>query len=54
MRMHHRAKLPWERVQAMRRDYLAYVRSLEWCARKYGCGASTVRDIVQYRTRVGS
>ena len=49
--MHHRAKLTAAQVAAIRREYLAYVRGYGYLARKYGCGESTVRDIVQYRTR---
>lgn len=49
--MHHRAKLSAEQVRKMRKEYMAYVVGYGELARKYGCGESTVRDIVQYRTR---
>lgn len=49
--MHHRAKLSSDQVRNMRREYMAYVHGYAELARKYGCGESTVRDIVQYRTR---
>lgn len=48
---HHRAKLTDAQVRAMRADYVPYVISIRALARKYGCGLSTVRDIVTYATR---
>jgi hypothetical protein len=50
-KLHHRAKLSDEAVKAMRAEHLAYVRGYGWLARKWHCGKSTARDIVQYRTR---
>lgn len=47
---HQRARLTDDQVRAMRAEYgpgMGYVR----LSRKYQCGVSTVRDIVQYRTR---
>lgn len=47
---HQRARLTDDQVRAMRDEYgpgMGYVRM----SRKYQCGVSTVRDIVQYRTR---
>jgi DNA invertase Pin-like site-specific DNA recombinase len=52
--IHHRAKLTNEQVRKMRADYLAYVVGYETLAKRYGCGVSTVRDIVQWRTRVNA
>jgi hypothetical protein len=49
--MHHRAKLPDSTIRAMRADYFPYVRGYEWIAKKYGCGISTARDIITFRTR---
>jgi len=48
---HQRAKLTTEQVQAMRADYSAGRGGYVVLSRLYGCGISTVRDIVQYRTR---
>ena len=50
--IHHRAKLPDSAVLSMRKEYLAYVRGYGYLAKKYGCGESTVRDIVNYCTRI--
>jgi hypothetical protein len=52
MRKHHRAKLPFETVKQIRAEHLAYVRGYEMLAKKFGCGASTVRDICTFRTRI--
>lgn len=49
--MHHRAKLSAEQVRQMRKEYMAYVVGYAELARKYGCGESTVRDIVHFYTR---
>lgn len=48
---HHRAKLTDEQVAQIRERYMAYVCGYETLAREYGCAPSTVRDIVQFRTR---
>lgn len=48
---HHRAKLTDQQVREMRYQREAYNRSYGWLAKKFGCGQSTVRDIVKYRTR---
>lgn len=48
---HQRAKLTTEQVQAMRSDYESGRVGYVALSHKYGCGISTVRDIVQYRTR---
>lgn len=48
---HQHAKLTTEQVQAMRADYSAGRGGYVALSRLYGCGVSTVRDIVQYRTR---
>jgi hypothetical protein len=50
--MHHRAKLTNEQVKQMRAEYMAYILGYGYLAKKYGCGESTVRDIVTYRTRM--
>lgn len=51
---HHNAKLTSEQVEQMRqlRDDQPSIWSYQALADKFGCGASTARDIVQYRTRV--
>jgi len=54
--MHHRAKLTNEQVEDMRQLYESWKRAgsnkgYGWLALIFGCGASTARDIVQYRTR---
>lgn len=48
---HQRANLTTEQVQAMRADYQAGRGGYVALSRVYGCGISTVRDIVQFRTR---
>ena len=48
---HQRAKLTTDQVQAMRADYSAGRGGYVALSRLYGCGISTVRDIVQFRTR---
>lgn len=48
---HQRAKLTDEQVRAMRSEYVAYARGYGALAEKFGCGVSTVRDIVNYWTR---
>jgi DNA invertase Pin-like site-specific DNA recombinase len=48
---HHRAKLSDEQVAKIRRMYKYRVVGYDVLAREFGCGASTIRDIVQYRTR---
>lgn len=50
--MHHRAKLTNEQVKAMRAEFLPFARGYGYLAKKYGCGESTARDIVTYRTRI--
>lgn len=48
---HQRAKLTTEQVQAIRAAYSAGGVSYAVLAGRYGCGVSTVRDIVLFRTR---
>lgn len=48
---HQRAKLTDAQVAAMRADYAAGIGGYPALAKRYGCGISTVRDIVQFRTR---
>jgi hypothetical protein len=48
---HQNAKLSDAQVEAIRGEYKPYVIGYETLARKYGCGISTVRDIVQGWTR---
>lgn len=48
---HHRAKLSNDQVRQMRREYRAFVFGYEKSAAKHGCGISTARDIITYRTR---
>lgn len=49
--MHHKAKLPDDKVRQMRSDHKPYVVGYETLAVMYGCGVSTARDICTYRTR---
>lgn len=49
--IHHRAKLTADQVSQMRREYIPYNVGYGELARRYGCGESTVRDIVNYATR---
>lgn len=51
---HHRAKLTYDQVKAIRKSHLAYVIGYETLAKRFNCGVSTVRDIVTYRTRFNS
>lgn len=48
---HHRSKLTSEQVAEMRAVYETGGKGYGFLAEVYKCGASTVRDIVQYRTR---
>jgi hypothetical protein len=50
---HHRAKLSDADVSEMRRlrESRPYIWSYAALADKFGCGQSTVRDIVKYWTR---
>lgn len=53
---HHNAKLSDRAVQAMRETYQRWKdggenKGYEALARMYGCGVSTARDIITYRTR---
>jgi hypothetical protein len=48
---HQKAKLTDEQVSAMRADYEAGRGGYMALSRRYNCGISTARDIVQYRTR---
>lgn len=49
---HPKARLTTEQVKAMRAEYIPHVNGTTTLARKYGCGRSTARDIVNYATRV--
>lgn len=48
---HHRAKLSDEQVAKIRRMYRPRIVGYGELAKEFGCGASTIRDIVQYKTR---
>lgn len=48
---HQKAKLSSEQVAEMRAIYETGGKGYGFLADIYKCGASTVRDIVQYRTR---
>jgi|GEM_PF-2534379 len=48
---HQKAKLTDAQVAAMRADYDAGLGGYVELSRRYICGITTVRDIVQYRTR---
>lgn len=54
MKKHHRAKLSYEQVREIRKTHLAYVVGYETLAKRFNCGASTIRDICRYRTRVSA
>lgn len=51
MKIHHRAKLPDEKVRQMRRKHIPHIIGYETLAKEFGCGVSTARDIVNYVTR---
>ena len=48
---HPKAKLTDKDVRRIRKEYVPGVMGYKRLADKYGCGESTVRDIVKYRTR---
>jgi hypothetical protein len=48
---HHRSKLTSEQVAEMRAIYETGGKGYGFLADVFKCGTSTVRDIVQYRTR---
>jgi len=49
--MHHRAKLTDAQVKEIRRLYATGTIGYVLLSRVFKCGESTIRDIVQYRTR---
>lgn len=49
---HGKAELSDEKVLAMRAEHVPGKVGYETLGRKYGCGASTARDICTYRTRI--
>lgn len=49
---HHRAKLTTEQVKEMRALRETTGASYAALAAQFGCGESTARDIVTYRTRI--
>lgn len=51
---HQKAKLTDAEVARMRRMYRPGIVSMPLLAREFGCGLSTVRDIVTYRTRASA
>jgi hypothetical protein len=60
---HHRARLSTETINTMRATYWRLVAEgragpgglgYGWFAQRFGCSASTARDILQFRTRVAS
>lgn len=48
---HHRSKLTSEQVAEMRAIYETGGKGYGFLAEIFKCGTSTIRDIVQYRTR---
>lgn len=48
---HRKAKLTDKQVREMRQLREERGRSYGWLAKRFGCGESTVRDIVKYKTR---
>lgn len=50
--MHHRAKLSFETVLTIRKVYATGTIGYALLSRAFKCGESTIRDIVNYRTRV--
>lgn len=56
MKLHHRAKLTTEQVKDIRHLYSTWKanngrKGYGALAEMFGCGQSTIRDIVTYRTR---
>jgi hypothetical protein len=49
---HHRSKLSSKKVADMRAVYESGGVGYGFLAEVFGCGVSTARDIVQYRTRI--
>lgn len=48
---HHRAKLSDAQVAQLRAAYIPGKVGYESLAKQFGCGISTARDLVQYKTR---
>jgi hypothetical protein len=48
---HQNAKLPDSTIKAIREEYFPYVRGYAVLGKKYDASPSTIRDIVQYKTR---
>lgn len=56
---HHKTKLSDAQVKSMRNTYAKWQdeekrMGYESLAKLYGCGVSTARDIVTYRTRINA
>jgi hypothetical protein len=51
-KQHHKAKLPFTAVKAMRAAHLPYVVGYKKLAKQFGCAESTARDICTFRTRM--
>ena len=51
--MTRKRRLTDEQVKHIQREYVAYVTGYETLAKRYGVGASTIRDIVTNRTQYG-
>lgn len=49
--MHHRAKLTDEQVRTIRKLYASGTIGYVLLSRVFGCGESTIRDIVKHWTR---
>lgn len=48
--MTRRAIFQPDQVKQIRKEHIAYLIGYETLAKKYNCGASTIRDMVTYRT----
>jgi len=48
---HPKARLTDEQVREIRYQREAHNRSYGWLAQRFGCGESTIRDIIKYKTR---
>jgi DNA invertase Pin-like site-specific DNA recombinase len=51
---HQKAILPDSEVVRMREMYFPYVMGYNKLAKLFKCGSSTVRDIVQFKTRINA
>lgn len=52
MNTHHKAKLSFADVKLMRQQHMAYIVGYGELAKRFKCGVSTARDIINFKTRL--